>query len=311
MRRRLITNLVLLLAAAVGAALVYFEPWAEPPKKAPRLTEFETDKVDRVEIRKGGQSGEAVVLIRQNGDWQVSKPFAMRAETRKVESLLEGLRQRTQDHFAVGDRNLGEFGLKNPSIEVKVAGTTVGIGNKVPTERAMYARVGDTIYTVDTGLMRTVDQPATDYVASSLVPADAKITAIDGGTFKVVREADDGAKWAVTKKPGPVAKDAGKTLARAWKSAVASDIKPRNDNGEVKVDVRVHTQSRDTPYQFTRLKPAEDGKVPVTRPGLPVRYLVSQGMADRLFGLQKPEKNKDNSAKAESTSGSGASKDRS
>ncbi|MBK1667095.1 hypothetical protein CKO28_03420 [Rhodovibrio sodomensis] len=307
MRRRLITNLVLLVAVVVGGALVYFEPWAEPPKKQPRLADLEAGKVERVTITRSGESTKQTVLVRKDGAWALSEPFAMPAESRQVETLLEGLRQRVKDHFPIGDRDLGAFGLKQPSLRIDVAGTTIALGDKVPTERAMYAKVGETIYTVDTGLMRRVDQPATGYVARNLVPTDAQITRIESDSFKVARDGDPEANWRVIEKTGSVAKDAGKTLGRAWESAVASDVEGKQYTGDLQVDVRVYTASRDQPYRFARLGTEDDGNVAVTRPDLPVRYLVSEGMADRLFSLQKPQKSQDASAKADQSDRTGSS----
>ena len=303
MRRRLITNLVLLVVVAVSAALVYFEPWAEPPQKQPRLTDLDVGKVSRVTVNRSGQNAEKVVLARQDGGWTLTKPFAMPAEVREVDSLLEALRQPVKDHFPVGDRDLATFGLKDPALKVDVAGNTIALGDKVPTERAMYAQVGETIYTVETGLMRKADRRATAYVKRNLVPKPARIVRIESDTFKVVREGKDEPKWRVQEKQGPVADGAGKTLARAWETAVASDVEKRQYTGELQVDARVHTAQRDEPYAFARVNQTEDGKVAVTRPDLPVRYLVSAGMAERLFNLEQPQKPKDAEAEGRRSEG--------
>jgi len=81
-------------------------------------------------------------------------------------------------------------------------------------------------------------------------------------------------------------------MARAWRTAITRSVRERKATGGISVDVRVHVEGRDTPYQFARLETSKEDSVAITRSGLPVSYPVSPGMAERMFSLKKPDQNK-------------------
>jgi len=284
MRTRWIVNLVLLVVAAAGGALLYFEPWKGPSEKAPRVVDVDPGKVGRVVLERPGENGR-VVLERGEGDaWRLAEPFGMRANGTRVHALIQDLRQRGRDHFPVAERDLAGFGLKQPKVRVSLDDTTVAIGGKAPIKRARYVRVDDTIHLADRGILRTAQRGATDLAARSLVPDGATITAIDGAGFRVAKDADG---WTVKQADRKPAKDAAKTLAQAWQSAQGLRLVRREgDGGDMKADARLALKGQDQPLRFTRLSTDTKGEVAVTRPGLPVRYVISAATADRLFTLK-------------------------
>jgi len=292
MRGRLILNLVLVIIVAVGGALLYFEPWAQPPEKEPRLVDVDPGAVERLTIERSGENGGTVVLERGENGWRVTEPFAMRASGSTVEAIIAKLRQRTKDQFKVGDRDLAGFGLTDPKLCVTVGGTSVAIGGEAPIERARYVKVGDTIHVANSGLARSADKAATGFVPRRLIPADAKIAKIDHDSFRVVRATNtEDATWSVARSETTPAEGAAKTLASAWSGATAADVKRRQGADASEPVIRVHLEGRDTPLEFIRLGKAADtatGKanVALTRPDVPVRYIVTKPTADRLFHLK-------------------------
>ena len=296
MRKGWIVNLVLLVVAAAGGVLLYFEPWKGPPEKAPRIVDVQPDAVKRITVERPGKEESRVVLARgDDSGWRLAEPFAMRANSTRVHALIQDLRQRGRDHFPVADRDLAGFGLQEPKVRVTLDGTTVAIGGKAPIKRARYVRVGDTIHLADGGILRTAQRGATDLAARRLLPADATLTAIAGPGFRIAK-GDDG--WAVKTADQTPAKDAAKTLAQAWQSAQGLRLVRREgDGGDLEVDARLALKGQDQPLRFTRLSTDTKGEVAVTRPGLPVRYVISAGTADRLFTLK---------TEAEAESGKGA-----
>jgi hypothetical protein len=297
MRGRLILNLVLVVIIAAGGALLYFEPWAEPPAKEPRLVDIAPENVERLRTERAGKDGGTVVLERGDQGWRVTEPFAMRASETTVEGLIDSLRQRSKDQFAVGDRDLAAFGLKDPKVRVTFGDTTVAIGGEAPIERARYAKVGETIHVASTGLARAADKPATGFVPRRLLPKDARISAIEHDAFKVVRATNtDDATWSVARSEVKPAEGAAKSLASAWSGATAVDVKRRHGGDAPEPAIRVHLEGRDAPLKFIRLGTAGDtatgeANVAVTRPDLPVRYLVTGPTAERLFTLDRTSDN--------------------
>ncbi len=295
MRRGWIVNLVLLVVVVAAGALLYFEPWKEPPEKPPRIVAVDPGKVERVAIERPGKDGRIVLERGEDDGWRLVEPFAMRANGTRVHALVQDLRQRGRDHFPVADRDLAGFGLKEPQVRVSLDGTTVAIGGEAPIKRARYVRVGDTIHLADRGILRTAERGATELAARSLVPGDATMTAIEGPGFRVAK-GDDG--WTVENADRKPAKEAAKALAQAWQSAQGLRLVRREgDGGDLEADARLALKGRDQPLRFARLATDTKGEVAVTRPGLPVRYVISAGTADRLFTLK---------TKAEAESGKGA-----
>lgn len=294
MRTRWIVNLVLLIVAVAAGALLYFEPWKGPPEKPPRIVAVDPGEVERVAIERPGKDGRIVLQRGEDDGWRLVEPFAMRADGTRVHALIQALRERGRDHFPVGDRDLKGFGLTQPQVRVSLAGTTVAIGGEAPIKRARYVRVDDTIHLADRGILRTAQRGATELAARRLLPADATLTAIAGPGFRVAK-GDDG--WAVENADQTPANDAAKTLAQAWQRAQGLRLVRREgDGGDLEADARLALKGRDQPLRFARLATDTKGEVAVTRPGLPVRYVISAGTADRLFTLK---------TKAEAESGKG------
>jgi hypothetical protein len=219
----------------------------------------------------------------------------MRASDTTVEGLIDSLRQRTKDKFKVGDRDLAGFGLKEPKVRVSVGGATVAIGGEAPIERARYVKVGETIHVAGTAVKRAADKPATGFVPRRLIPKDARISAIAHESFKLVRTTNtDDAAWSVTRSEVDPATDAAKTIASAWSGATAVDVRRRKNGDAPDPAIRVHLEGRDAPLKFMRLGTAGDtatgtANIAITRPDLPVRYIVTGPTAKRLFTLQASE----------------------
>jgi hypothetical protein len=97
-----------------------------------KILAFDRDKVDRLEIRRGGA---VVTLVKADGEWRMTAPVEARGDFGAIEGLLSRL-QSLQMRAIVEESaaDLGKYGLATPAAEVTVtsgsAKATMAFGTK-------------------------------------------------------------------------------------------------------------------------------------------------------------------------------------
>jgi hypothetical protein len=132
------------------------------------LLKFDRDKVDNVQIDAGGK---ALTIAKNNGDWNLTKPLATRADFGTVEGLVGKLQSAQMKQIVSTDptpADLKKYGLDKPEATINLnagsARTTLAIGGKAE-DTTVYARdmSKPAVVTVESSLLDDLKKGADDY----------------------------------------------------------------------------------------------------------------------------------------------------
>ena len=143
---------VVLYYALFAVALVYYwgsegtkGPQPEPSSNEPPLVDIPPDRLVEVHFVR---EGKRVRCAQEDGRWRVVDPGGQRVPADLISSFVMALLEtRAAEVIATEATEGGEFGLGTDALQVELyqrgrdAPVTVILGNRNPTETALYARV--------------------------------------------------------------------------------------------------------------------------------------------------------------------------
>lgn len=211
--RGLRSTFALIVVLAGLGAYIYFVTWKTPEgdtggKKQDKVfAALQADTIDEIKVSAGG---DATMLKKDGGTWQITQPVAAKADESEVSGITSALS--SIDVVRVVDENpsnLNDYGLSNPRIEIdfKAAGDKdyrkLLIGEKSPTGADLFARRNDEkkVFLIPAFQETTFNKTAFDLRDKALLKFDReKVDGLDvtsGG--KTLTIAKDGGDWKITK----------------------------------------------------------------------------------------------------------------
>jgi hypothetical protein len=194
---------------------------------AQRLFQLKKEAIETVTLKR---PNEVIKLIKDpNEGWMLAEPVHAKADQRTVDEVLDGLVEGKRDKVVAEQANdLGEFGLKEPSLVVEATATdgatpsVLQIGARTPTMSGYYAREGEQskVVMVGTTLQTKFDKSVfnlRDKTVLSLDQAQVKRVEVHHGDQAIVVEAEGGQAWKLV---APLEARADKTKIDELLSAV-------------------------------------------------------------------------------------------
>ena len=145
---------LLILMALLGGLLAYLyfidakKPVEQAEEKAKVFAGLESDKID--ELKVSTVAGGVASLQKGADGWKLAQPTAAKADDSEVNGITSNLSSLTVERVVdEAPRNLGDYGLKEPVIEVSFkskgdkAFRTLQLGTKTPTGSDMYAKLAN------------------------------------------------------------------------------------------------------------------------------------------------------------------------
>lgn len=247
---------LLILIALFGGLLAYLyfvdakKPVEQAEEKAKVFAGVEPDKID--ELKVSTVAGGVARLQKGTDGWKLTEPAAAKADESEVNGITSNLSSLTVERVVdEAPRNLGDYGLKEPVIEVSFkskgdkAFRTLQLGTKTPTGSDMYARLANEkkVFLVQGYLESTFNRQPFDL-------RDKKILSIDRDKVDRLEVVNGDSTILVTKGAGD------------WK--LASPVEARGDFGSIEGLV-------------SRLQSAE------------MKSIVAENATDmKQYGLDKP-----------------------
>jgi len=143
---------LLILMALLGGLLAYLyfvdakKPVEQTEEKAKVFTGVDVDKIDELKI--STVAGGAARLQKGADGWKLTEPTTAKADESEVSGITSNLSSLTVERVVdEAPANLGDFGLKEPVIEVSFKSKgdksfrTLLLGTKTPTGSDMYAKL--------------------------------------------------------------------------------------------------------------------------------------------------------------------------
>ena len=139
MNRRLLLNLVLLIAVAALIAVVYFEPGIEAPETPAALTTLDRAAVTRIRVER---ADDALELERRGEQWWVLGEPELPADPLQVDNLLRMTAATPRRSYATTELDLKQLGLDPAPVTVRFDDTAIAVGGTDPLEGLRYVQVG-------------------------------------------------------------------------------------------------------------------------------------------------------------------------
>lgn len=150
------TRVNLLLAALTGLLLaLHLWPAATPPQRS--LTNLSPGAISSVRIERAGRL--EIALQRHSDGWQLVQPQQSAAVGRRVEQLLAIARAPVQRSYPVRD-GLAQYALDQPRAVLQLDETRLEFGDRDPTQKLRYVRLGDEVLVIDDVYFNLLTLPA-------------------------------------------------------------------------------------------------------------------------------------------------------
>lgn len=176
MNRRLLVNLLLVIAIAALGALLWLDPGKQAPVVTP-LTTLDTTPIEAVTIRRGERA--AIVLQRDHDTWHMQAPFPVSANPQRVHDLLGLLSLPVHNRFPAEGRDLQQYGLDRPELEIDYGNDTVlRVGGTEPLGQQRYVMLGGNINLVENTQFSQLLSTETYLVDTRLFGAAEKIAGL-------------------------------------------------------------------------------------------------------------------------------------
>jgi hypothetical protein len=204
------TPLFLLVIVAVLAGVAYWDEKEtviekKTTEEKAKLNPFNVEDIEEVSVHNSGAIPQDWILKKESGVWKVASPVNAVADSNGIERFLKILADaKFEREFALGDKSLSDFGLKEPLLSYKMRakdgkGWNFEVGGKSPTGYSSYVRTKSDgqIYLANQYLYTATNKTLTDFRDRSLfVPAQKNIETIEVSwpqmpAIKVVRDGKD------------------------------------------------------------------------------------------------------------------------
>lgn len=241
--------LVATIVFLVLAGLLYYSNRHKPSDtaantsaQAPAILKLDDADINKLEIKKPGSP--AIVLAKNNGNWQITEPKPFGADQSTINGAISSLSALTSERVVEEKASdLQKYGLAQPAVEVDVTEKNnktqkVMFGDNTPTGGSVYAMLaGDPrVFTVYSYAKNSVDKSLNDWRDKRLLTANPdKISRVElirkNQAIEFGRNKDE---WQILK-PKPLRADDGqvsqliRTLTDARMTLGGSDADNRTD----------------------------------------------------------------------------------
>jgi hypothetical protein len=221
MNSRTVLNVALVLAVAVLAAVVYFQPGLKEEPVGKLLTAINPQQVK--ELRLSNEQGE-VVLWREGDEWSLQSPLTIASNKFRVEQLLHWFTVSSVQSYAAAGLDLAKFGLDQPQAIVSADGVELRFGSLDPLNQRRYVLLNDTVHLVAESDLTAPTSPWNYFVSPLPVPPGAQIKSIAIPGLGEITQGDKG--WRYSGKTPPTSADAMQMMVDSWRNARALSVEP-------------------------------------------------------------------------------------
>lgn len=279
MNRRLLLNLVLLIAVAALIAVVYFEPGIEAPETPAALTTLDRAAVTRIRVER---ADDALELERRGEQWWVLGEPELPADPLQVDNLLRMTAATPRRSYATTELDLKQLGLDPAPVTVRFDDTAIAVGGTDPLEGLRYVQVGGRVALIPDEYHNTLQGKRTQLASRRLLPEGADVIAL-ALPERRLRQRDDGG-WDIDPPLEGISADAAQKLVQAWQHASAlwvSAYTPAEGAAPVSVELADGTTIA---FELRR----GDRGVELARADLQLQYHLPEVTANSLLELERP-----------------------
>jgi hypothetical protein len=222
MKNRWLLNVGLALLVGVLILLALYKPGTHKPAEGTPLTNLTPEAIQRIRLVRPKQP--EIVLEKHGDDWQLTAPRRARANSFRVNQLLQLATTRVETHFPAVPAELSKFGLDNPLATLFLNDTEIRFGSMHPLSNLLYVLHADQVQLIPAVALRAASAPMNDFFSTSLVEDKTKVLALRLPTFSL-KENEQGA-WVRTPELKNLSSDQVNRFVDEWRYARALAVAP-------------------------------------------------------------------------------------
>jgi hypothetical protein len=266
---RTLINLILLVISVILAAVIWMTPDNTGTSQPARLTEIEPTEISRILL--SNKSSPGIVMERTPAGWSMTEPYAIEANTPRIEILLDILSTPSLEQFPLPAERLDEFGLNEPAAVITLNNTSLEFGSVHPLNYRRYIRIADTLHLTKDLFPHHAMAPAEAYVSHRPIPTDATIGGIKTDNWELTRI--DG-NWRLSPASKNLSADAINAKIDAWENIHAAGVE-KASGLQTSDHVLVSLTGQQEPVFFEIA--THNGKLYLVRPDLGIAYRLPPG----------------------------------
>ena len=235
MSSRLIVNLLLLVAVVALVTIAIYEPGIKKPQAEPVLTALQPEDIREIVIERSGEP--RIRLSKNDSGWQLAEPIATRANSFRIDSLLQIAKARSYASYPVQDKDLSRYQLQPAQGQLSLDGTVISFGGTEPIEHRRYVLVNDRIHLIADSHYYQSQLALPALVDNALVPPGRTLRALHLPGIEV-QHLDNG-EWKTSAGKQKISMDDINIMLDEWRQARALNVSAyENDTsiGQVRLD---------------------------------------------------------------------------
>ena len=182
MSKRNLLNLILLVFIAILATIVIYEPGKNVAAKPPTLTNLNKKDIKQIKITRHVAHGTSLLeqeieLEKTSDGWKMTKPYAVPANSFRIDSILEILSTVSYSQNSLQDLNLGTFGLEKPAATITFNNNvSLVFGHNKSLKNHRYIQIDSTLHLTPDTFFYQLAAKSESYINHKVLPKNRKIT---------------------------------------------------------------------------------------------------------------------------------------
>ncbi len=222
MKNRWLLNIGLVVLIGALMLLAVYRPGARQEPEGPPLTALSPDSIQRIRLLRPKQA--QIVLEKTGEDWRLSAPRAARANSYRVNELVQLASTRVPTRFPAVPAELGKYGLDNPLATLFLNDTEIRFGGMHPLDSRLYVLHDGQVQLIPSSAFRAATAPLNDFLNSGLLAEKTKPVAFKFPAFSL-KQNEQGA-WVRTPALAALSSDRINRFVDEWRYAQALSVAP-------------------------------------------------------------------------------------
>lgn len=278
MTPRSLLNLLLLF---ITLALISISIQILDHKQSSKITllDIKLNDIQQITIPRNQSS---IVLAKNNNNWQMIKPYNVRAHSFRVDKLLDLLDADISNTYEIKPEKLKSFGLDMPRATILFNDQPVHFGKTNPVSNKRYLQTRKFITLIDDQIYPLINSQPSSFIDLKIIDNQQRITGLHLPDLILTRQPDGG--WLSSDKQNN-GSDQIQVLLDHWQQAQAFAVHAylaRKQLGTVVIEL---STNKTLEFEISDTSPW----LILGHKDLGIEYHFDNKMYTRLFSFEKPE----------------------
>lgn len=299
MSKRNLLNLILLAFIALLAAIVIYEPGKSVAAKLPTLTNLNKKDIKQIKITRHGADlpEQEIKLEKTSEGWKMTKPYAVSANSFRIDSILEILSTVSFSQNRLQNLNLNTFGLAKPAATITFNNNvSLVFGHNKSLKNHRYIQIGSTLHLTPDTFFYQLAAKSESYVDHKVLPKNRTITKLIlpkinlekiNGLWIHKRTNKEINKNIVEKEE--LSADSANQLIDEWQLSQAYDVNKIFSKIKYRKDIAIHFDNGEIIHFNIEKNKKSFNLINISNR---VRYILSKDRESKLLSLSPVNENK-------------------